>query len=147
MEIENTQLNNTLKEPPINAYEILGPIIEPDSNWKRIRVYESLPNLIKSILLTSEGWLVGSGPENMIYGGHTRDYDILVPSRELYQITCAQLRTYDPKVSLNTFGGLKFKLNNLEIDLWPEELGHFIMTAIKCKYAYNLKRSKLIEQL
>lgn len=106
------------------------------------KICTHLPETIKNILLISEGWLVGSAVKHIIYGEVPKDYDILIPSRELYQIVCTTLRDYEYKI--NTFGGLKFKINGLEVDIWVEELGHFITTASAFDYAYNLRRSKLI---
>lgn len=106
------------------------------------KIYTHLQEPIKNILLISEGWLVGSAIKHIIYGEVPKDYDILIPNRELFQLVCTTLRDYEYKI--NTFGGLKFKINGLEIDIWVEELSHFIMTTSAFDYAYNLKRSKLI---
>lgn len=108
------------------------------------KVYINLPEEIKNILLLSEGWLVGGSLRDILINEiHPKDYDILVPSRELFQLTCSTLRNYP--VKFNTFGGLKVQLPCGELDIWVEELDHFIITANVFEYAYNLKRSKLIK--
>lgn len=101
--------------------------------------------MIRAILLQSEGWLVGGAVKNTLEGKEVNDYDIIVPSRELYQITCSTLHPHFEHVQFNSFGGLFLKIDGLQIDLWPEELDHFIKTANKFEYAYNMKRNILIK--
>lgn len=106
-------------------------------------IYNQLPEVIKSTLLISEGWLVGSSILDLLMGNKPKDYDILVPSRKLFQLATAFLKL-DKQIDINTFGGLKFTDTEVEIDIWPENLEHFICNASKFEYAYNLKKSKLI---
>lgn len=108
------------------------------------RVYSKLPEEIKNVLFISEGWLVGGSIRDiLIHEAHPKDYDILVPSRELFQVVCSTLKQYPIKI--NTFGGLKVQLPYAELDIWIEELSHFITTATVFDYAYNLRRNKLIK--
>lgn len=107
------------------------------------KLYKNLPIEIKRILLISEGWLVGSAPEKLLNDEVPRDYDIVVPSAELFQLTCTLFAEYEVKI--NTFGGLKIKMGEIEVDVWVEELGHFIISALKCGYIYNLKSAKLLK--
>ncbi len=108
-------------------------------------IYNNLPQKIKTLLLISEGWLVGSAPEKLLNSEIPKDYDIIVPSRELFQLTCCLFK--NEKIDINTFGGIKIQINDLLIDIWCEELGHFIMTSTGCNYAFNLKRSKLFKNV
>lgn len=112
----------------------------------RLKIYQTLPDLIKGVLLVSEGWLVGGSIKSLLEDKKPADYDILVPSRELFQVTAATLGP-SFSVDLNTFGGLKFIDDRFEIDIWPEELSHFIRTANKFEYGYNLKRNVLIQSI
>lgn len=106
-------------------------------------IYYRLPKPIKALLLISEGWLVGSAPQKLINAEEPKDFDILVESKELYQIACASANEW--MVSVNTFGGLKLSLNGYSVDIWCEDLGHFLGLASKFDYVFNLKRSKLIK--
>lgn len=109
-------------------------------------IYNNLPETIKTALILSEGWLVGGAIDCILVGKKPKDYDIVVPSRKLFQITTAWLKI-GKALEINTFGGIKFKDTQVEIDIWCEELSHFIIVATKFKYAYNMKRDKLIEEL
>ena len=115
---------------------------------EKSKIYKNLPILIKSILLTSEGWLVGGAPWDLMNDRVPKDYDVIVPSAELFQIVVKQLSSYDNlSTTINTFGGLKFTDKDVQgetLDIWCEELDHFIKTANKFGYAFNLKRNVLI---
>ena len=52
---------------------------------KKDIVYRELNSAIKGILLITEGWLVGNSLHSIIHGNEVTDYDIIVPSRELFQ--------------------------------------------------------------
>lgn len=112
------------------------------------RLYRKLPDLIQAILLISEGWLIGSSVKQALKDEQIGDYDIIVPSRELYQIACKMIAdSSNPKTTIiNSFGGMKFIYENgLDIDIWCEELDHFIKTANKLEYCYNMKRNILLK--
>lgn len=110
------------------------------------QVYGLLPAQIKTVLLLSEGWLVGSSVEKLLNGQDVKDYDVLVPSRELFQLTTAHLDNLNfIDFSLNTFGGLKVDLGTLSLDIWPEELGHFLQNCSAFNYVYSLKKQILFK--
>jgi len=109
--------------------------------------YRKLPELIKSILITSEGWLVGTSISQILESKNVTDYDIIVPDRELFQIVTKQL-SVDFDCEINSYGGLKFiGEDGTVVDIWCEELGHFLMTANSIKYIYNHKRQIIIEKI
>jgi hypothetical protein len=109
---------------------------------KRV-IYNGLPQNIKTILLISEGWIVGKACENLIDMMPPKDYDIIVPSRELFQIVCKHLSAYG-KPEINSFGGLKFDMMGYDVDIWCEELDHYLRNASYLGYAYNFKKSIMI---
>lgn len=111
------------------------------------RLYRKLPEAIKSVLLTSEGWLVGGSIESLINDKAANDYDIIVPDRELFQTVTKQLTSLTGTgVSINSFGGLKITLENgLKIDIWCEELDHFLKNAKKFTYLFNFKKNILLK--
>lgn len=111
----------------------------------RLKIYKTLPDIIKNVLILFEGWLVGGSIKDLLEDKSPKDYDIIVPSRELYQLTCMNFTHRDDyNVCFNTFGGLKYE-GKYEIDFWPEELDHFLKTAAKQSYCYNLKRNILLK--
>lgn len=116
---------------------------------KKVQLYNQLPQVIKSLLIASEGWLVGSSIVTTILGKESpKDYDIIVSSRELFQIGCKILALLEFSVSVNTFGGIKFKKDNISIDIWCEELSHYLRNRNTSKGpVYNLKSQILIEEV
>lgn len=108
------------------------------------KVYNGLNDKIKSILLSSNGWLVGSSIEQIGNDEEVSDYDIIVPSRDLFRILIVSLQsTYNHII--NNYGGFKFLIDGVEVDIWCEELSHFLGTANKLTYAYNHKRVILLK--
>lgn len=113
------------------------------------RIYRKLPELIQSTLLISEGWLVGSSIAQLLENKEVKDYDILVPSREKYQIVCKMLSDISNINMVNSFGGMKFEIGPLDdiinIDIWPEELDHFLKNGNKLQYFYNMKKNIMLK--
>jgi hypothetical protein len=111
------------------------------------KIYKELPIYIKSILLNNSGYLVGSAISRMIKGEIIKDYDIIIPDREMYMAAVRSLTSISrAEHQINTFGGMKFYVGEaVVIDIWCEELDHFITNATKQDYIYNMKRSLLIQ--
>jgi hypothetical protein len=111
------------------------------------KLYRKLPEFIKSILITSEGWLVGSSIKALLDDKEVNDYDIIIPSRELFQIVNKQISSYDDgKLETTSFGGCRVVFDDgVRIDYWPEELDHFLRTANSIDYIYNMKRNLLLK--
>lgn len=109
------------------------------------KVYKELDRQIKSILLSTNGWLVGSSIEQICNGEEVRDYDIIVPSRDLFRKIVVNL-VANHQCIFNSYGGVKCEIDaGVELDIWCEELSHFIHTANKMTYAYNHERCKLLK--
>lgn len=106
--------------------------------------YHKLPNIVKSTLLVSEGWLIGSSIINTLEGKPVKDYDIIVPNRELFQLTLSQLRNQGA-ININSFGGVKFENDVAQIDIWPEELDHFLKHVNEVTYIFNYKKNILFK--
>lgn len=104
-----------------------------------------LPQIVKAALLVSEGWLVGSTPINILADQKTTDYDILVPDRERYQIVVKFLSTHS-QPTVNSCGGLKFIISGEKIDIWCEELDHYISSGAIVEYMYKFKGNILIHK-
>lgn len=107
-------------------------------------LHRRLPLIIKSVLLSSEGWLVGSSVRKLIAKEYPKDYDIIVPSRELFESTCIQLYAGKFQLEINSRGGLKFTNDSVQIDIWCEELDHFLKNCTSFDYAYCFKNQILI---
>lgn len=107
-------------------------------------VYNSLPDCIKSILIISDGWLVGSAVEKLLAKEDPKDYDIIIPSRENYQVTSTAIKSYLKGV--NTFGGLKYEFpDGIVVDMWPEELDHYLASASTRLSIYKLRGGILLQ--
>jgi len=114
------------------------------------KFYRDLPAEIISLLLISEGWIVGSCLEKLLKDEKPNDFDIIVPNRELFQVTTRTIaalinnRGFN-SYTINSYGGIKTTIGELSIDIWCEELSHFLMNANHAKYIYNFKKQVLIE--
>ncbi len=108
-------------------------------------IYSNIPVEIKDILVTTEGWLVGASASNLAQGTIPADYDIIVPSREKFQNAMLHLHGFD--YGFNTYGGLKFQVDDMVVDIWCEELSHFLLNANRVGFVYNLKRNILLKSL
>ena len=50
-------------------------------------------------------------------------------------------------IVINSFGGIKMNLQDgLVLDIWAEELDHFIKTANKFEYAFNMKKNIMLKK-
>lgn len=108
-------------------------------------LYKALPHPIKTVLINSEGWLVGTSIATIYEGGQPKDYDIIVEDPQLFAKTVAFLNNVTFDNSINTFGGIKFKISeDISVDIWCEKLGHFLQNCSYFTFAYSLTKSKLI---
>lgn len=114
------------------------------------KIYKNLPLDIKILLNISEGWLVGSSPEQLIKGEHPKDFDIIVPNTELYQKALLHIYNTNASFRLNTCGGMKFVAtseHDSEIDIWCQSLESFLFKAKNFTYVFNLKNLILIKNV
>lgn len=105
-------------------------------------LYNKLDLTIKSILLISEGWLVGGSIKELMEGKTPKDFDIVVPDPLLWM----KLISYGSglsKIKPNSYGGIKFWINGIEYDTWSETLDHFLINSKDSEYIYNFKRNLL----
>lgn len=108
------------------------------------KLYTSLPNDVKDILISSKGWLVGNSIQNLLDDAVPKDYDIIVLADEYITASPFITKYFD---SFNTYGGFKLKVGNYTVDLWMESLEHFILSANKFTYAYNIRKNILISNV
>lgn len=83
-----------------------------------------LPSFVRTLCWNHEGWVVGGGAKYLI--GLTRDYkdwDIIIPSHKWMDVP----PIIPHKTESNTFGGYKVNIEKCSVDVWCEDLGHFIM--------------------
>jgi hypothetical protein len=109
------------------------------------KIYRGLPKVISSILITSKGWLVGSSIRQILNGETPRDFDIIVSNGDDFQNTVMFLRDMATSYKINTCGGLKFDLNGLEVDIWVEDLEHFMRSASSFDYIYSFRQQLLLK--
>lgn len=112
----------------------------------KLKLYKNLDVRVKNILLMSEGWLVGNSINNIINNEEIKDYDIIIPNRDLYHKTLFLINT-NYQISINSYGGVKLEINGLSFDIWCEELSHFIETSKRITYLYNYKRNILLKSI
>lgn len=106
-------------------------------------VYNALPREVRSVLVITEGWLVGGAITSINLGHEPKDYDIIVPNPENFR---KLLTTVDvDKLTINSFGGVKFEVNGIFIDMWVESLDNFLLVTNGSKYVYNITRNLLYE--
>lgn len=110
------------------------------------KLYGELDNKIKSILLSTNGWLVGGSIEQVCNDEVVSDYDIIVPNRDLYRKMIVSLCSLFHH-TINNYGGFKFVVDGIDVDIWCEELSHFIDTANKITYVYNHKSCILFKTM
>ncbi len=55
--------------------------------------------------------------------------------------TVRLLNDISTNITFNTFGGVKATIGELQVDVWCEELSHFLCNTTKADYIYNMKRS------
>lgn len=106
--------------------------------------YKLLPVEVKTVLVISEGWLVGSSIKSLLECKPVNDYDIVIPSRELFQNALLYLKTLGD-VKITTFGGNKLTLGEMIIDVWCEELDHFLQSSLDQTYIFNLRKQLLLK--
>jgi hypothetical protein len=87
------------------------------------RASTSLPSAVRSFTYGFEGWIVGGAAKYLL--GLTqeppRDYDIVIPLHRWHEASLTI-----PKGSrTNSFGGIKFVSDMVEIDVWGDDIGHY----------------------
>lgn len=91
--------------------------------------FRHMPSLVKTACFNYEGWVVGGGAEFLIGNiKEPKDWDVIVPVTKWEHIFPIVPYKF---AEVNTFGGFKVLENDIEIDIWPEDLGHFFMGATK----------------
>jgi hypothetical protein len=84
-----------------------------------------MPSVVRAAVYNYHSWVVGSSAKFLIGSqDNVTDWDVIVPVIEWPDIT--NIVPYGTKV--NTLGGLKVIDGDTSIDIWPEDLGHFLMT-------------------
>lgn len=115
-----------------------------NKNMSNKTFYKLLPLEIKTILILSEGWLVGSSIKSLLESRPANDYDIVIPNRECFQNALLYLKGLG-NVEITTFGGMKLKTDKMIIDIWCEELGHFLQSSLDQTYIFNLTKQMLFK--
>lgn len=105
-------------------------------------VYNKLPTEIKGILLSSKGWLVGRSIENLINGQEPKDFDIIIDANNYINIFYIIKEYY---TGFNTYGGYRLDVKGYIVDIWVEDLEHFLLVANNFTYAYNLRKNILLK--
>jgi hypothetical protein len=105
-------------------------------------IQKLLPDIVKTILVMTNGWLVGSAIKNIMEKELVKDYDIIVKSKAFSR--CLSIfRHYKPEI--NHYGGITFVVDNIKIQIWLSSLEKYLITAKECYYVYNAKNKILIE--
>jgi hypothetical protein len=78
------------------------------------------------------------------YLENLKDYDLMVTSFDLwYEIALLIPKT----ATVNGFGGWKFKENGYEVDVWPEDLEHYLahgrIDPEATVYAYDFVKNRM----
>lgn len=101
-----------------------------------------LPPIIAKLATNFEAWIVGSAASPFTDINCVRDWDVIIPFN-LWHKACVLI----PKDARpNSFGGWKFTVDGIEIDLWPGDLSAF-MTFHKFKYAWHPHTDTRVERM
>ncbi len=76
-------------------------------------------------------WVVGGAadPDNLA----PNDWDILCPYH-LWSVVAASI----PKTAMPTsLGGWRFEINNVSIDIWPDDLGRYLAEHSRANWVYH----------
>lgn len=92
-------------------------------------------NIPKSVIpFTQAGcWVVGGAADP--HAKAQRDWDLMVPW-ELWPVVAPLV---PPTAAPNAFGGWKFTVENVEIDLWPDSLDRFLVGTWGSQYLWYPK--------
>lgn len=101
--------------------------------------FNKLPLIVRSFCFQNNGWIVGGAAKYLlgIYTDPPRDYDILIPL-EHWDKAC---KTIPLGSTTNSFGGIKLRVDGVEVDIWGDSLSNFIETQNTWpNYAVNLNQ-------
>jgi hypothetical protein len=88
------------------------------------------PEIVTKLTTVCDGWLVGSSADPT--NDNPRDYDIYIPMNNWINASILMPKN----VTVNSLGGFKFKVDNIEIDIWTGDINLFLATNY-FKYAYH----------
>lgn len=100
--------------------------------------HRQLPKTVKYICFAYEGIIVGGSANAIIndLGGDIADYDIIIPV-SVWPSILLWVPHNGLDFKLNSFGGFKINDNGTEIDLWPEDLHHYIASNNAGQFLYR----------
>jgi hypothetical protein len=81
-------------------------------------VYSKIPKKVRSLLIVTNGWLVGSAVDSIFENKEVNNYDIIVPDGESLMLAM-QLYGNNPIV-LNSWGGFRLVVDGVHVDIWVE---------------------------
>ena len=111
----------------------------------KIKIYQNIDVRVKKILLLTEGWLVGNAINSIIKDDTVNDYDIIVSDRELFHKIVFFNMGDTKKIEINSYGGIKLNFGDVKVDLWCEELSHFLINSNKVTFLFNYKKNMLLK--
>lgn len=100
--------------------------------------YRKLPKEVLSLLKISDGWLIGSSIEKIMNGETPKDYDIIVGNGQDFQkahLFLSSLVCHN--IAINSHGGIKISFPDYDIDIWVEELDHYLSSRAKYNYVFK----------
>lgn len=102
------------------------PGIDPRSPAVVHERLRDLPELVRALCFGCNSWIVGGAAKYLCGQVNTvRDWDIIVPVHSWPK--AGKMLPYGAKI--NTLGGVKVTTGGYEIDVWPDDLCNFFMTA------------------
>lgn len=102
------------------------PGIDPGSLAVVHERLRDLPELVRAMCFGCNGWIVGGAAKYLCGQTNTvRDWDIIVPVHSWPK--AGKMLPYGSEI--NTLGGVKVTTGGYEIDVWPDDLCNFFMTA------------------
>lgn len=84
---------------------------------------KQFPPLVSKLVWNYNGWIVGSAAKAGADLSKVRDFDILVPFHDWPAAACLITKDAVP----TRFGGWKLISNEVEVDVWPDDVGRFLL--------------------
>lgn len=93
----------------------------------------ALPILVGKLTQFCDAWIVGSAADPDVDFSAVRDFDIAVPFGSWHLAASLIPATATP----NSFGGWKCESEGAIVDVWPQDLTHFVTNHVSSPYLFH----------
>jgi hypothetical protein len=101
-------------------------VVSPPTNSFKYDMIPFMPTLVRALCFNHDAWVVGNSAKFMCGKPDLpKDWDVIVPIHQWME-AC---RIFPVGSKTNTFGGVKVISDNIEIDVWADDVGRYFQTA------------------